>query len=186
MSHCWFAWKFYLWCSFQTRYKHFKCNETEQNEKCALYVCVCVWCVCLWQAKDRYYYAHFTIMMKSFTHIEIQCAHTKHHQTNENTSHEAIIKQKESEKTQSKITNATNCQSVQRKHTRKTTFIYYICVQTISETAVARAVDFLFTLHYFMTSYAHSLAWLVAYSKLACYLLLSFLQMSTINCQYSR
>lgn len=42
-------------------------NWSEWNEKCALLHT----CVCLWQAKDRYYYAHFTIMMKSFTHIEM-------------------------------------------------------------------------------------------------------------------
>lgn len=52
--------------------KHFECkrNKAEHQEmRWCVFVCVCVrLCVCLWQARDRYYYAHFTIMMKSFTH----------------------------------------------------------------------------------------------------------------------
>lgn len=61
-------WKFYLLCSFGTLLAFQMIENKARPNR-----------LCLWHARDRYYYTHFTIMMKSFTHIYKKLAHSMQH-----------------------------------------------------------------------------------------------------------
>lgn len=121
---CLFVWKFYLWCSFQTRCKHFKCNGMEQSstelKRMERKMCIATH-MRVFMTSQR------SLLLRSFYHNdEIIYTHPNIPR----------IIHKAKQQTQRIVFDLT-------KHIRQITLIRSICAQTISQTSG-------FPLHYFM------------------------------------